>query len=53
MKCITFGAWKVNLWKVDDIFNGEAVLTTPPKGVSVPAIMLDGINIELPSIYIY
>ena len=44
MKCITFGAWKVNLWKGDGVFNGEAVLPTPPKGVSVPAIMLDGIK---------
>ena len=44
MKEIVFGAWKVNLWKVDGVFRGEAVLTTPPEGVSVPAIMLEGIS---------
>ena len=43
MKRITFGAWEVNLWKVDGVFNGEAVLSAPPKGVSVPAIMREGI----------
>ena len=43
MKEVIFGAWKVNLWKVDGGFQGEAVLMTPPKGVEVPAIMQEGI----------
>lgn len=47
MKYITFGAWSVSLNKreeVDDVFDGEAVLSSPPQGVDVPAIMLDGIQ---------
>ena len=43
MKRITFGAWEVTIWKVDGVFQGEAVLSAPPKGVSVPAIMQEGI----------
>ena len=43
MKRITFGAWEVNIWKVNGVFQGEAVLSAPPKGVSVPAFMQEGI----------
>ena len=44
MKEVIFGAWKVNLWEESDgVFHGEAALSTPPKGVDVPPIMLKGI----------
>ena len=44
MKEVIFGVWKVSIWEAfDGVFQGEAVLTTPPKGVDVPSIMLDGI----------
>ena len=44
MKEVIFGAWKVNIWEASDgVFHGEAILTTPPKGVDVPSIMLEGI----------
>ena len=42
-KCVNFGAWKVNIWEASDGFRGEAVLASPPKGVSVPSIMREGI----------
>ena len=44
MKEVIFGAWKVSIWKADDAYQGEVILTASPKGVSVPAIMLDGIQ---------
>ena len=44
MREVIFGAWKVSLWEAfDGVFQGEAILTTQPKGVDVPAIMRDGI----------
>ena len=43
-KEVIFGAWKVNLWEASDgVFHGEAILSAPPKGVIVPAIMREGI----------
>lgn len=41
---IVFGVWKVNLWMAfDGVFQGEAILTTSPKGMDVPPIMREGI----------
>ena len=45
MKEIIFGAWKVSIWETSDgVYQGKAILTTPPKGVDVPPIMLEGIS---------
>ena len=44
MKEVIFGVWKVCIWKADDAYQGEVILTASPKrSVSVPAIMQEGI----------
>ena len=44
MKEVIFGAWKVSIWKADDAYEGKVILTDSPKGVSIPAIMQEGIS---------